>query len=30
MSNPTKEIPILFFKSKYADLNAVREAVIPF
>jgi hypothetical protein len=24
-----KEIPILFLNPKYADLNAVREAVIP-
>jgi hypothetical protein len=29
MSNPTKGNTNPFFKSKYADLNAVREAVIP-
>ena len=29
MSNPTKGNSNPFFKSKYADLNAVREAVIP-
>lgn len=29
MSNPTKGSANPFFKSKYADLNAVREAVIP-
>jgi hypothetical protein len=28
MSNPTKGNTNPFFKSKYADLNAVREAVI--
>lgn len=29
MSNPKKGATNPFFKSKYADLNAVREAVIP-
>jgi len=29
MSNPAKGATNPFFKSKYADLNAVREAVIP-
>jgi len=29
MSNPKKDATNPFFKSKYADLNAVREAVIP-
>ena len=29
MSNPTKGNTNPFFKSKYADLNAIREAVIP-
>lgn len=29
MSNPKKDAINPFFKSKYADLNAVREAVIP-
>lgn len=29
MSNPTKSNSNPFFKSKYADLNSVREAVIP-
>jgi hypothetical protein len=29
MSNPTKTSNNPFFKSKYADLNAVREAVLP-
>lgn len=29
MSNPTKGNTNPFFKSKYADLNAVREAIIP-
>ena len=29
MSNPVKGSTNPFFKSKYADLNAVREAVIP-
>lgn len=29
MSNPVKDSINPFFKSKYADLNAVREAVIP-
>jgi len=29
MSNPTKGSTNPYFKSKYADLNAVREAVIP-
>ena len=29
MSNPIKGATNPFFKSKYADLNAVREAVIP-
>jgi hypothetical protein len=29
MSNPTKGNTNPFFKSKYADLNSVREAVIP-
>ena len=29
MSNPTKSNSNSFFKSKYADLNSVREAVIP-
>lgn len=29
MSNPKKGATNPFFKSKYADLNAIREAVIP-
>lgn len=29
MSNPVKDSVNPFFKSKYADLNSVREAVIP-
>ena len=29
MSNPRKGATNPFFKSKYADLNAIREAVIP-
>ena len=29
MSNPTKGSENPYFRSKYADLNAVREAVIP-
>lgn len=29
MSNPKKDASNPFFKSKYADLNSVREAVIP-
>ncbi len=29
MSNPKKESTNPFFKSKYADLNSIREAVIP-
>ena len=29
MSNPKKEATNPFFKSKYADLNSVREAVMP-
>lgn len=29
MSNPIKEAENPFFKKKYADLNAVREAVMP-
>lgn len=29
MSNPVKESSNPFFRSKYADLNAVREAVMP-
>ena len=29
MSNPVKGSNNPFFKSKYADLNAVREATIP-
>jgi hypothetical protein len=29
MSNPIKGATNPFFKSKYADLNAIREAVIP-
>lgn len=29
MSNPKKGTTNPFFKSKYADLNAIREAVIP-
>lgn len=29
MSNPTKGAANPFFKSKYADLNSVREAILP-
>jgi len=29
MSNPKKQAENPFFKKKYADLNAIREAVIP-
>lgn len=29
MSNPKKDSTNPFFKSKYADLNSIREAVIP-
>lgn len=29
MSNPNKDASNPFFKSKYADLNAVRDAVLP-
>lgn len=29
MSNPKKGATNPFFKSKYADLNSVREAVLP-
>jgi hypothetical protein len=29
MSNPVKQASNPFFKSKYSDLNAVREAILP-
>ena len=29
MSNPKKQAENPFFKKKYADLNSIREAVIP-